>query len=82
MSIGNGTQPQQNQAHRDDLTWVKVGRSEYMRSDGTTIRKMKDRQWWWAYGPDGEHLYRNPNFKVGGHSLTWAKIAVEAHEEA
>lgn len=81
----NGTQPQQNKAHRDEDAlgiWVKSGRSEYRNFDGVTIRKTPGRQWWWAYGPDGEHLLTDYGSKVGGHSLTWAKLAVDHHANA
>lgn len=69
----------QNKAHRDDLTWIKVGKSEYMRSDGITIRKDNRTGRWFAFNEDGSKLMdaRHNFFHVSGHSLTWAKIEVE-----
>ena len=71
----------QNKAHRDDLEWIKVGRSEYMRSDGVTIRKHQSiSSYWMVLLPNGERpcmvlsdgeVLRN--FPATGHSLTAAK---------
>jgi len=45
----------QNEAHRNDLTWIKVGRSEYMRGDGVTIRKNPSiHQFWEIFLPNGK----------------------------
>lgn len=83
-TLGNGSQPAQNRAHRNDLVWIKVGRSEYMRSDGVTIRKHPTiSAWWQVLLPSGEQ----PQAWIGDHysdcvpasgpSLTWAKLAAE-----
>ena len=69
----------QNRAHRADLVWVKVGRSEYLRSDGVTIRKMPHGAWW-VFLPSGERAaypYENVLLPATGHSLTWAKFEAE-----
>lgn len=70
----------QNAAHRADLLWAKVGRSEYLRSDGVTIRK--GARHWEIYLPNGARAAM-PNslepsgfiveFAAWGHSLTVAK---------
>ena len=71
----------QNKAHREDLHWIKVGRSEYMRADGVTIRKNQSiGAFWQIFLPTGEvpcmvlsdgEVLRN--FQASGHSLTSAK---------
>ncbi|MBF4570890.1 hypothetical protein ITJ57_19150 [Plantibacter sp. VKM Ac-2880] len=75
----------QNKAHRADLTWAKVGRSEYLRSDGVTIRKSTrtSSAWWEIFLPSGERAqltidgtsYASP---AAGPSLTIAKSWAEA----
>jgi hypothetical protein len=69
----NGTQPAQNLAHRTDLVWIKVGRSEYMRGDGVTIRKDHSTGRWALLLEDGSPVmqYGRP---ASAHSLTWAKL--------
>jgi hypothetical protein len=71
----------QNLAHRNDPTWIKGGRSEYMRGDGVTIRKNRTTNAWDIYLPNGERP-QSPNMfsETGfinmpavGHSLTVAK---------
>lgn len=82
------TTPSQNAAHRADLTWVKVGRSECMRGDGVTIRKHpRIAAFWEIFLPSGERP-QMPNtvtetgylsgMPAAGHSLTWAKWAAES----
>lgn len=76
----------QNAAHRADLTWIKVGRSEYMRGDGLTIRKhQRIAQFWEILLPSGERpqmpsLMSADFFSAipaAGHSLTMAKEIAE-----
>ena len=65
----------QNAAHRADLTWIKIGPSQYMRSDGTTISKSNMTCMWTIYLPSGEPASR-PNYDVllaTEYSLTEAK---------
>lgn len=71
----------QNEAHRLDLTWAKVSKGEYMRADGITLRKSTDGRWY-AYKEDGSKLADKKHnfFHVNGHSLTWAKLAVEKND--
>ncbi|GAA3009167.1 hypothetical protein [Microbacterium aurantiacum] len=76
----------QNLAHRNDLVWIKVGRSEYMRADGVTIRKhQRIAQFWEILLPTGERP-QMPSMLTGeffsaipaaGHSLTEAKRVAE-----
>lgn len=61
----------QNRAHRNDLTWAKVGPSEYMRPDGMTIRKTGKR--WAVILPSGAPALRF-GYPLTAHSLTWAKL--------
>ena len=80
------TTPAQNLAHRTDLVWIKVDRSEYMRADGVTIRKHNNvAQYWEICLPNGERP-QMPNFEgtafysaipAAGHSLTAAKELAE-----
>lgn len=80
MSFGMGTQAAQNAAHRADTMWVKIGPSEYLRSDGVTIAKDKRTGYWGIYLPTGERaaaVYDGDvftNTAAGGSSLTWAKL--------
>ncbi|TDL43847.1 hypothetical protein [Microbacterium oleivorans] len=77
----------QNQAHRNDLGWIKVGRSEYMRGDGVTIRKHERiAQFWLILLPSGEQAAMPKMVAPGefysalpaaGHSLTDAKYHAE-----
>lgn len=76
----------QNAAHRADLVWIKVGRSEYMRADGVTIRKNpRIAQFWEILLPTGERpqmpaLTTDDFFSAipaAGHSLTMAKELAE-----
>jgi len=60
------TTTDKNRAHREDTLWIKVGPSEYMRSDGATIRKDIDRAVWRVVSPSGRA-------GVGWSSLTVAK---------
>lgn len=69
----NGTQPAQNLAHRTDLNWIKVGRSEYMRGDGVTIRKDNNTGRWMILLADGSPVIQYGR-QVSAHSLTWAKL--------
>ena len=62
----------QNSTHRSDLTWCKVGPSEYMRPDGVTIRKTGKR--WAVVLPSGAPALRF-GYPLTAHSLTWAKLA-------
>lgn len=76
----------QNKAHRADLTWAKVGRSEYLRSDGVTIRKSTRTSfaWWEVFLPSGERAQlvingtASPHTPAAGPSLTIAKDWAEA----
>lgn len=71
----------QNEAHRTDLTWIKVGRSEYMRGDGVTIRKNQQGNTWDIFLPTGErpqspNMFSDTgyiNMPAVGYSLTIAK---------
>lgn len=82
------TTPAQNAAHRADLTWIKVGRSEYMRGDGVTIRKHpRIASWWEIFLPGGERPQMPNSFAETGflsaipaaaHSLTVAKWTAES----
>lgn len=70
--------------HRKDTVWAKVGRSEYIRSDGVTIRKDAAKDWWYLYLPNGEHASTvhydgtyDLNWKFGAPSLTWAKTSAD-----
>lgn len=76
-----------NRAHRADLNWVKVGRSEYMRGDGLVIRKNpRISAWWELFLPSGERP-QMPRLTEPGeyfsaipaasHSLTDAKYIAE-----
>jgi hypothetical protein len=72
----------QNIAHRNDLTWNKTARSEYIRFDGLTIRK-NETGLWNVLLPTGENVaaantggYR-PTYPLSGHSLTYTKWMVE-----
>lgn len=68
----------QNQAHRDSLVWHKVSKSEYMRTDGVTLRKNSQNARWYAFNEDGSKMMDSFCFQqVSGHSLTWAKLNVE-----
>ena len=77
----------QNAAHRADLTWVKVGRSEYMRADGITIRKhARIAQFWEILLPNGDRPAMPNMIHAGefysalpaaGYSLTEAKRTAE-----
>ncbi|MGZ0070005.1 hypothetical protein [Microbacterium arborescens] len=77
----------QNKAHREDLGWIKVGRSEYMRGDGLTIRKHARIQGFWEILlPSGERAAMPRMMEPGsyfnalpaaGHSLTDAKYLAE-----
>lgn len=69
---------EQNKSHRLDLMWAKVGKGEYMRSDGVTLRK-HDNGRWYAFQADGSKLMDKTHnfFHVSGHTLTWAKLEVE-----
>lgn len=77
----------QNEAHRNDLTWVKVGRSEYMRGDGVTIRKNPRIQQFWEISlPNGAAAAMPMMTEPGeffsalpavGYSLTEAKRLAE-----
>lgn len=77
----------QNQAHRSDLGWIKVGRSEYMRGDGVTIRKHERiASFWLILLPNGESaampsMITADEFYIqlpaAGHSLTEAKRLAE-----
>lgn len=75
-----------NRAHREDLTWVKVGPSEYLRSDGVSVRKQSgaSRPSWSVYLPSGARsqmpLHRGQRFvdmpaAIG--SLTLVKAIAE-----
>lgn len=55
----------QNATHRADLTWNKVGRSEYLRGDGVTIRKMTNVTVWEILLPTGEPA-QTPNQRTAG----------------
>lgn len=76
-----------NRDHRDDLIWVKVGRSEYMRSDGVTIRKHPHiAAWWEVLLPTGEQpqmpqLTRPGEYftaiPASAHALWYAKEIAE-----
>lgn len=76
----------QNLAHRNDLTWIKVGRSEYMRADGVTIRKHPRVQQFWEIRLPGGDRPQMPSMLTGefyaaipaaGYSLTEAKRVAE-----
>jgi hypothetical protein len=70
------TTVEQNKAHRADLNWVKVGKSEYMNSNGTTIKKDCNTNLWFIADIDGNHMtYFGRVF--GHHSLTNAKSHAE-----
>jgi hypothetical protein len=87
MMFGNGSQPQQNAAHRADTTWAKVAPGEYVRSDGTMIRRVRSGRPfpWTAFTPDGAVMQRilsnGRPIPVGGVSLTAAKFEVSYTEE-
>jgi hypothetical protein len=66
----------QNKAHREDMLWVKAG-ADYMRSDGYTLRKHPRTGYWYLFDADGVEVRNQYNFRVGGHTLTWAKVWVE-----
>lgn len=76
------TTTEQNKAHRDDLTWFKSGKSEYMRGDGVTLRKDNNSGRWFAFNEDGSKLMDKQHnfFHVSGHSLTWAKLEVAEND--
>ncbi|MDI9889955.1 hypothetical protein [Microbacterium sp. IEGM 1404] len=77
----------QNEAHRSDLTWIKVGRSEYMRADGVTIRKHPRIQQFWEINLPNGAAAAMPNMTepgeffsalpAAGYSLTEAKRLAE-----
>ena len=79
-----GSVSSQNRAHRADLTWIKVGRSEYMRGDGVTIIKRADLSypWWEVRNSSGQviqmRMLHNMEFSdvmpCAGISLTEAKM--------
>lgn len=78
--------PEQNRAHHQDLIWMKVGPSEYMRSDGVTIRKDTRTRGWVIILPGGEVAamprYLEPGrvyeiLRACAHSLTEAKRMAE-----
>ena len=74
-----------NRAHREDLVWVKIGRSEYMRADGVTIRKVPGMSaaWWQVLLPSGERAQLpidgrfSPFTPAAAPSLTYAKMLAE-----
>jgi hypothetical protein len=75
----------QNKAHRADLTWAKVGRSEYLRSDGVTIRKSTRTSFAWRdlppqrrTRPAGDQRHPSPHTPAAGPSLTIAKDWADA----
>lgn len=75
---------QKNATHRADLARVKIGRSEYMRADGVTIRKHDSiRAWWTVNLPNGERAQMviggepQPHMPAAASSLTFAKFAAE-----
>lgn len=76
--FGNTTTAQ-NAAHRTDLTWVKVGTSEYMRGDGVTIKRNCMTARWEIFTVDGNRAMdaTHGKFPLSEHSLTWAKITAE-----
>ena len=70
--------------HGKDPMWMKVGRSEYMRGDGVTIRKDNNSGEWRVYLPNGEQpqtfgMFGNrsgyANVPVTAPSLEYAKMA-------
>jgi hypothetical protein len=67
----------QNKAHREDLTWIKVGRSEYLRSDGVSITKVPhiSTSIWEVRLPNGEiaNAPGSENCAARWQSLTVAK---------
>lgn len=76
----------QNIAHRNDLTWIKTGRSEYTRGDGVMIRKSTNAALGWLiYLPTGERPQMPNQFGANGfinspawgHSLSVAKYNAE-----
>lgn len=67
----------QNKAHREDLEWIKVGKSEHMRSDGITIKRNSNTGRWELFAADGTRLERW-GMPASAHSLTWAKHEVAA----
>ena len=67
---------EQNKAHRADLNWVRVGQSEYMNSNGTTIRKDSKSGFWFITDLDGNDL-KYFGRVYGHHSLTSAKNHAE-----
>lgn len=69
----------QNAAHRADLTWIKIGKSEYMRSDGVTIKRNCMTARWEIFAADGNRAMDATygKFPLSEHSLTWAKITAE-----
>jgi len=71
----------QNQYHREDLTWAKVGSGQYIRSDGAMIRRTESRKFWYVYDADGEPVTNRHGRHVGGPTLTVTKIAIEFEEE-
>ena len=82
-----GLPSEQNRAHHADMVWIKIGRSEYMRGDGVTIRKNQKLSfaWWEVFTPSGEIAqmpdyeggYYGPHHPASGPSLTIAKLAAE-----
>lgn len=78
--------PEQNRAHHQDLIWMKVGPSEYMRGDGVTIRKDTRTRGWVIILPCGKVAamphYLEPGrvyeiLRACAHSLTEAKRMAE-----
>lgn len=76
---------QKNSSHHEDLTWVKVGRSEYMRADGVTIRKHpRIKAWWEVRLPSGEKASASvdgretPHMSASASSLHHAKWMAES----
>jgi hypothetical protein len=70
------TTVEQNKAHRADLNWIRVGKSEHMNANGTTIKKDCNTNLWFITDIDGNDLkYCGRVF--GHHSLTSAKHHAE-----
>lgn len=67
----------QNAAHRADLTWIKVGKSEYMRSDAVSIRKDNMSGQWGVYTATGAIATISGVVPIVAPSLTLAKAAAE-----
>ena len=73
------TTVEQNKAHRTDLNWVKVGKSEYMNSNGTTIKKDVNSGYWFITDIDGNNIKYFAR-TYGHSSLTNAKYHAERFE--